>query len=118
MEPENGSVPAAIPLTYCVEGMPWLWIKYSKKSKRSALKEVCSVRATKLKTVQEVFGPLKRSQVVPAISTVATGLPVLLIGPAPPRAASQIMISYAPEPPGELLVKISYDTSATIFEPV
>lgn len=82
------------------------------------MKEVCSVRATKLKTVQEEFGPLKRSQVVPAISTVATGLPVLLIGPAPPRAATQIMISYAPGPPGELLVKISYATSAMIFEPV
>ena len=39
--------------------------------------------------------------------TVATAEPVLEMGPAPPRAASQIMISYALDPPAVAEVKIS-----------
>jgi len=44
---------------------------------------------------------------VPAIVGVATGEPVEDIGPAPPKAASQIMISYSLEPVAVLDVKIS-----------
>ncbi len=46
----------------------------------------------------EPFGPLYSLKVTPAIVGVATGDPVLEIGPAPPRAASQIMISYSLAP--------------------
>lgn len=45
-------------------------------------------------------------------------LPVLEIGPAPPRAASQTIISYSLAPPLVELVNISYETSATMSLPV
>ena len=48
---------------------------------------------------------------------VAIGGPVLEIGPAPPRAASQIMISNSALPLDIELVNMSYDTSATTSVP-
>lgn len=55
---------------------------------------------------------------MPAMVGVETGEPVEEIGPAPPRAASQIMISYSFDPVAVLEVKISYATSATMLVPV
>lgn len=49
---------------------------------------------------------------------VETGVPVDEIGPAPPMAANQIMISYWLVPPAVAAVKISHETSATIEVPV
>jgi hypothetical protein len=49
---------------------------------------------------------------------VETGEPVEEMGPAPPRAASQIMISYSFDPVDVLEVKMSYATSATMLVPV
>jgi hypothetical protein len=55
----------------------------------------------------------------PPIVVVAVADPVAEIGPAPPRAASQTIISYSLEPPDATLdVKISYATSATMLVPV
>jgi hypothetical protein len=51
---------------------------------------------------------------VPDIVVVSIAEP---IGPAPPRAASQIIISYWSEPV-EVEVNISKDTSATMDDPV
>jgi hypothetical protein len=83
----------------------------------SPLKFVTSLCATKEKTVVSPLGPLKRFQVDPAMVGVDTGDPVDDIGPAPPRAASQIMISYSDEPVALAAVNMSYDTSATISDP-
>jgi hypothetical protein len=55
---------------------------------------------------------------VPDIVVVSMAEPVLLIGPAPPRAASQIIISYWSEPVEVEEVNISKDTSATMDDPV
>lgn len=49
---------------------------------------------------------------------VAIGDPVLEIGPAPPRAASQTMISYWALPLVVEEVNMSYATSATMLVPV
>lgn len=49
---------------------------------------------------------------------VAIGEPVEEIGPAPPIAANQIMISYSLVPPAVEAVKISQETSATMEDPV
>ena len=49
---------------------------------------------------------------------VAIGDPVEEIGPAPPIAANQIMISYSLVPPAVEAVKISQETSATMEDPV
>lgn len=46
----------------------------------------------------EPFGPLYSFQLTLLMVTVAMAEPVLEIGPAPPRAASQIIISYSFEP--------------------
>lgn len=49
---------------------------------------------------------------------VAMGEPVEEIGPAPPMAANQIMISYWFVPSAVAAVKRSQDTSATMDDPV
>lgn len=54
----------------------------------------------------------------PLIVVVTMGDPVEEMGPAPPSAASQIMISNSFELVAVELVKISHDTSATIEVPV
>lgn len=46
----------------------------------------------------EPLGPLYNFHEVPANVTVAIGLPVELMGPAPPKAPSQTMTSYDAEP--------------------
>jgi hypothetical protein len=66
--------------------------------RRSPEKLATWLVATKLYTVIEPFGPLNSFQLIPAIVGVAIGEPVLEIGPAPPRAASHIMISYSSDP--------------------
>jgi hypothetical protein len=53
------------------------------------------------------FIPLYNFQLFPARVTVAIGLPVLEIGPAPPSAASQIIISYSADPAAVLEVNRS-----------
>ncbi len=64
--------------------------------------------ATKLKTVMEPFGPLKRLNVCPPIFGTAIGVePVVEIGPAPPRAESQIITSNWALPPAEEEVNMS-----------
>lgn len=58
--------------------------------------------ATNEKTVVLPLGPLNSFHVVPAIWGLAMGVePVWEMGPAPPRAASQIMISYVLSAPAE-----------------
>lgn len=78
-----------------------------RKSKISPEKLVTSLAATKLYTVVEPLGPLYSFQLTPEIVGVEMGEPVLDIGPAPPMAASQIMISYSFEPLAEDEVKRS-----------
>jgi hypothetical protein len=63
------------------------------------------------------LGPENRFQVIPLIVGVAIAEPVDEIGPAPPRAANQIMISYSLLPVDVELVKMSYATSATMEVP-
>jgi len=55
----------------------------------------------------EPFSPLYSLKLTPPIVGVATGEPVLEIGPAPPSAASQIMISYSLEPDADDEVNMS-----------
>jgi hypothetical protein len=74
---------------------------------RSPLKSSTAEVATKLKTVVSPLGPLYKSQVVPAMVGVATVLPVEEMGPAPPMASSQIMISYSLLPDADEDVNIS-----------
>jgi hypothetical protein len=69
-----------------------------KKFRISPEKLVVSLVATKLYTVVEPFGPENSFQLTPSMVTVATAEPVLEMGPAPPSAASQIIISYSFEP--------------------
>lgn len=64
------------------------------------------------------FFPLYSFQLVPAKVTVAIGLPVAEIGPAPPSAASHIMTSYSGEPDAVDEVNRSYATLATSEEPL
>lgn len=64
------------------------------------------------------LGPEYNFQEDPAIVTVAMADPVLEMGPAPPYAASQIMISYWLFAPTEGASQRSYATSATTFDPV
>jgi len=73
--------------------------------------------ATKLNTIVEPFFPEYSFQLTPSIVTVATAEPVLEMGPAPPNAASQIMISYSFEPVADEEVNMSYETSATMLDP-
>ncbi|GMF14101.1 unnamed protein product [Phytophthora lilii] len=65
-------------------------------------------------TVVSPFTPLYRLNSVPAMVVVAIAEPVLEIGPAPPIAANQIIISNSLSPSEVELVNRSYDTSATI----
>lgn len=90
----------------------------------SPLKLSTWLSARNEKTVVEPFGPLYRLQEEPAMVTDATGVALpsepyvpgtqsqwfqertedehlLEIGPAPPRAASQIIISYSFDPPAD-----------------
>lgn len=55
----------------------------------------------------EPFGPWYNLKLTPPIVRVATGEPVLEIGPAPPRAAGRIMISYSVEPDADDEVNMS-----------
>jgi hypothetical protein len=83
---------------YWLEGNLKLLSKYVKNCRRLPEKLVVSLSATKEYTVVEPFGPLYSLNLTPPIVGVAAGDPVLEIGPAPPRAASQTMISYWLEP--------------------
>jgi hypothetical protein len=89
-----------------------------KKSFKSPEKAVTWDEATKLYTVVAPFGPEYSFHDTPLIVGVATGEPVEEIGPAPPRAANQTIISNSLLPVAVELVKISYETSATIEVPV
>lgn len=91
----KGSVPAPTDVKYCELDNPSLLIRYVRKVCKSPLKLVTSLAATKLKTVVSPFNPLYKLQLTLARVTVATALPVEEMGPAPPSAASQIMISYS-----------------------
>jgi len=98
--PENGSVPAWTLSRYWLVDKPWFDSRYVKKSFRLPEKlEMLAPLVTKLYTVMAPFLPLYSFQLWPATVGVATGEPVLEIGPAPPRAASQTMISYSALPP-------------------
>jgi len=92
---------------YWLDGKPWLLSKYLKKARRSPEKLDFSLWATKLYTVMAPFGPENRFQVTPSMVGVAMGEPVLEMGPAPPSAASQTIISYSSEPVAEEDVNIS-----------
>jgi hypothetical protein len=98
LDPVKGSVPAPILKRYWLEGNLKLLSKYVKNWRRLPEKFVASLSATKEYTVVEPFGPLYSLNVTPPIVGVATGDPELEMGPAPPRAASQTMISYWLEP--------------------
>jgi hypothetical protein len=100
-------VPAPILVRYWLDEKPSLLSKYSKKLSRSPEKFVASLSATKLYTVVSPFGPENNFQVMPPMLGVETGEPVLEIGPAPPSAASQTIISYSFEPPEEEDVNMS-----------
>lgn len=63
--------------------------------------------ATKLYTVMLPFFPEYKLHFTPAMVVVATGDPVEEIGPAPPSAASQTMISYSLSPLALELRKMS-----------
>lgn len=63
------------------------------------------------------FGPEYKLNVLPAMTTDAIGDPVDEIGPAPPMAANQIIISYWFLPPAVAAVNISQETSATMLDP-
>lgn len=97
--------------------MPSFSTRYVKKSYRSPSKSATELLATKLNTCMSPLYPSYKSQVVPAIVGVATVLPVEEMGPAPPRASSQTMISYSSLPVAEDEVNMSYETSATRSEP-
>jgi hypothetical protein len=64
------------------------------------------------------FGPEYNLKEDPAMVAVAIGDPVEEIGPAPPRAANQIMISNSLVPPAVDAVNKSQETSAMMSLPV
>ncbi len=64
------------------------------------------------------LGPEYKFQTMSLMVGVDTGDPVEDIGPAPPSAASQTIISNSLLPVAVELVNISYETSATIEVPV
>lgn len=105
--PVKGSVPAPILRRYWLEGNPSLLSKYLKKSSRFPEKLVTWLDATKLYTFVEPFSPENSFQLTPSMVGVAIGEPVLEMGPAPPSAVSQIIISYSLEPLAEEDVNIS-----------
>ena len=117
-EPVNVSVPAPMLVRYWLVGSPWLLVRYEMKFFRSPLKLDCALDATKLKTVCTPLLPLYSFQLTPPIVGVAIVLPVEEMGPAPPSALSQIMISYCEVPLAEDPVKRSYATLATTDVPV
>lgn len=92
---------------YWLLGNPWSLSKYLKKFKISPEKLVASLTATKLNTRVLPLYPEYSLKLTLSIVTVATAEPVLEIGPAPPMAASQTMISYSLEPPDVEDVNIS-----------
>lgn len=112
-EPVKGSLPAPMDKRYWLSAMPSLSTRYDKKSYRSPSKSATALLATKLNTCVSPLYPSYKSQVVPAMVGVATVLPVEEMGPAPPRASSQTMISYSSLPVAEDEVNMSYETSAT-----
>jgi hypothetical protein len=97
--PVKGSVPAPMLSRYWDSGKLWSEIRYVKKSRRSPSKLSTALVATKLKTCMFPFKPEYSDQVTPATVGVAMALPVDEMGPAPPRASSQIMTSYSSDPP-------------------
>jgi len=70
-------------------------------------KLVASLVATKLNTLVLPLYPEYNLKLTLSMVTVATAEPVLEMGPAPPRAASQIIISYSLDPPAVEEVKMS-----------
>jgi hypothetical protein len=143
--PTNGSVPAPTLCRIWLLGNPCFPVKYLTNSIKSPLKLLIWLLATKLKTfytrrnaslaspfrcvlcVQAEereahtilpFIPSYNFQLFPARVTVAIGCPDAEMGPAPPNAASQIMISYCADPVAVLDVNKSYATFATMPEPV
>ena len=107
LDPENGSVPAPTDWRIWLPGRPWLLRRYTKNAFRSPLKLLIGLTATNEKTVVCPLGPLYSLNCLPATVTVAIALPVEEMGPAPPRAESQIMISYWAEPVADAPVKMS-----------
>jgi hypothetical protein len=83
-------------------------VRYVKNSLRSPEKLVISLWATNEYTVVAPLGPEKRFHACPPIVGVSMGVePVVEMGPAPPMAASQTMISNSFEPVAVLEVNIS-----------
>jgi hypothetical protein len=83
-------------------------VRYVKNSFRSPEKLVISLWATKEYTVVAPFGPEKRFHAWPPMVGVSIGVePVVEMGPAPPMAASQTMISNSLAPVAVLDVNIS-----------
>jgi hypothetical protein len=103
----NGSVPAPILRRYWLDGKPSLLSKYLKKFSRSPEKLETWLETTKLYRVVSPFGPEYSFQPTPSMVGVAIGEPVLEMGPAPPSAVSQTMISYSSEPVAEEEVNMS-----------
>lgn len=113
--PLVGSVPAPVLIKYWLLDKPWLLVKYEMKTFKSPLKlEIVLPLAGKNEyTSLTPLLPLYNFQLYPANVTVATGVGfpeasyVAEIGPAPPYAASQTMISFSLEPVAEEEVKRS-----------
>lgn len=74
--PVKGSVPASRVVMYWLDENPSFVSKYVKKSKRSPEKSVACSVATNEYTVVSPFGPVYKSNVVPAIVVVPTEDPV------------------------------------------
>ena len=115
--PVKGSVPAWTSVRYREDWRPWLCSKYAKKSIRSPEKVCVDEDATKLYTCMFPFLPDHSSHDIPPMVVDAMAFPVDEMGPAPPRAASQTMISYSALPSAVEDRNMSYATSATKPEP-
>lgn len=100
---------------YWLEEKPSLSMRYVKKSMRSPEKLLTVSEATNEYTVVSPLAPVYRLNEVSAMVVVATAEPVLEMGPAPPRAASQIIISNSLSPVDVEAVNKSYETSAAMF---
>lgn len=83
---------------YWFDGNPLLLCKYLTNANRSPEKLFTWLEATKLNTFIAPLFPENSFQLTPAMEGVETGDPVLEIGPAPPSAVSQIIISYSVDP--------------------
>ena len=97
-DPVNGSVPACTSVRYKLDCNPWFFSRYWKNPIRFPEKLLVGDDATKLYTCMLPFFPDQRSHETSPMVVDATDFPVDEMGPAPPRAASQIMISYSASP--------------------